>query len=144
MLIVTQTTAGGAAPYRFPVRVRYSEVDRQGVVFNMWYLGWFDEAMTGFLDARGVPYADLMAAGHDVQLVHTEVDWTGGVGFGDDVAVDVDVDRVGTTSFTLRFAVLRDGEPTATGRTTYVHIALDGTGKRPLSPGLRAALTSGG
>jgi len=29
--------------------VRYLEVDAQGVVFNAWYLAWFDDAMTAFL-----------------------------------------------------------------------------------------------
>jgi acyl-CoA thioester hydrolase len=34
-------------PYTFPVVVPYYQVDQQGVVFNMWYLAWFDEAMSG-------------------------------------------------------------------------------------------------
>ena len=33
--------------------VRYLEVDAQGVVFNSWYLAWFDEAMTAFLRTAG-------------------------------------------------------------------------------------------
>jgi acyl-CoA thioester hydrolase len=129
-----------APTFRHPVTVRYLEVDAQGVVFNMWYLGWFDDAMTAFLAHRGLPYAELMAAGLDVMLVRTEIDWSAGVGFGDDVAIQVDVERLGTTSFTLRFTVLRGDVPTAIGLTTYVVIALDGTGKRDLPDPLRAAL----
>ena len=34
-------------------RVRYLEADQQGVVFNMWYLGYFDEAMAQFLEEGG-------------------------------------------------------------------------------------------
>jgi len=131
-------------PFRHPVGVRYLEVDAQGVVFNMWYLGWFDDAMTAFLADAGLPYAELMAEGYDVMLVRSEIDWTSGVGFGDDVAIEVAVDRIGTTSFTLVFTVLRAGEPTAQGRTTYVVIALDETvkaaGKQPIPDKLRAAL----
>src|SRR5450759_2790975 len=56
------------------VDMRYLEVDQQGVVFNMWYLAYFDDAMTAWLAHRGVPYQQLFAAGLDVQLVHTEVD----------------------------------------------------------------------
>ena len=29
--------------------VRYLEVDAQNVVFNSWYLAWFDDAMSAFL-----------------------------------------------------------------------------------------------
>jgi len=35
--------------FTHPVQVRYLEVDAQGVVFNAWYLAWFDEAMTATL-----------------------------------------------------------------------------------------------
>lgn len=126
------------APYLHPICVRYMEVDRQGVVFNAWYLAWFDDAMTGWLAHTGVPYAELLAGGHDVQLVHTEIDWAGAVGFGDDVGVRVTPENVGRTSFTLGFQVLRAGDPVVTARTVYVCIAADGTGKRPVPDRLRA------
>ena len=29
-----------------PIPVSYFQYDQQGVVFNMWYFGWFDDAMT--------------------------------------------------------------------------------------------------
>lgn len=128
------------APYRFPVTVRYLEVDQQGVVFNMWYLAWFDEAMTAFLDSHGPTYAELMADGFDVQLVRSEIDWSAGVRFGDNIHVDVSADHIGTTSFTLRFTVHRDTDVVAVGRTTYVVISTDGSGKRPIPPQLRNTL----
>ena len=72
--------------------VRYLEVDAQNVVFNSWYLAWFDDAMSAFLEHGGLPYKEMLAAGYDVQLVRTEIDWRAGVGFQDvlDIAV---VDR---------------------------------------------------
>ena len=67
-------------PFVHPISVRYLEVDRQGVVFNMWYLAYLDDAMTAFLSEGGLPYADMLAAGYDVQVVHTELDWHGPLG----------------------------------------------------------------
>lgn len=124
------------------VDVRYLEVDQQGVVFNMWYLAYFDDAMTAWLTGRGLPYHTMLASGHDVQLVHVEIDWRGGVGFGDDVAITVSPARVGTTSFALAFAVHRNGapEPVVTAEIVYVCVATDGSGKRALPDELRAAL----
>jgi acyl-CoA thioester hydrolase len=55
------------------VEVRYLEVDQQGVVFNMWYLAYLDDAMTAYLLAGGLPYTEMIEAGYDVQLVHTEL-----------------------------------------------------------------------
>jgi acyl-CoA thioester hydrolase len=127
-------------PYEHPLTVRYLEVDQQGVVFNSWYLAYFDDALTGFLEHRGLPYPDLIASGHDAQVVHTELDWTGGLRFGDPAVIAVDVAAVGTTSFTLTFAVNRDGVTLCRGRTVYVCVATDGSGKRPLTQRLRQVL----
>jgi len=134
--------------FEFPLRARYMEVDAQGVVFNGWYLTFFDEAMTAFLAARGASYATLAAAGVDVQLVHVEVDWTAGLRYGEDFTVAVSTARVGRTSFALDFQTRRDGEATCSARIVYVVMAIDssgklaagGSGKRPVPALLAAAL----
>lgn len=131
------------AAFTHRVQVRYLEVDRQGVVFNMWYLAYLDDAMSAFLAARGVPYPQLLDAGHDVQLVHTELDWTAGLRFGEEVAITVSVESVGRSSFTLAFVLAQGAAESCTARTVYVCVATDGTGKRMLPDPLRAALATG-
>ncbi len=100
-----------------PVTVRYLEVDAQGVVFNAWYLAWFDEAMAAFLAAprAAVPVDDGRRA--------TTCSWcaprsTGrpGVGFGDRVEIAVSTARIGRTSFALDFEVRRDGHARSPAR----------------------------
>jgi acyl-CoA thioester hydrolase len=125
-----------------PVSTSYFQYDQQGVVFNMWYFGWFDDAMTQLFGAGGYPYAELIADGVDVQLVHTEADWRDAVRYGEQAVVDVTTERVGATSFTLSFAVRVGAEVRSTGRTVYVVVGTDGSGKRPVPPRLRAALES--
>jgi acyl-CoA thioester hydrolase len=124
------------------VDVRYLEVDQQGVVFNMWYLAYLDDAMTAFLAAGGLPYTVMLDAGFDVALVHTELDWTSGARFGDRVDVAVEVAATGRTSFTLAFAVHAADAPVCTARTVYVCVATDGSGKRELPESLAAALAN--
>lgn len=139
--------------YRHPIAPRYLDVDRQGIVFNMWYLAYFDDALAGFLAARGLPYPQLLERGYDVSLVHTELDWTGGLAYGDRAEVAVRVEAVGRTSFTLGFEVRRlaaegvadeddedAGQLTCRARTVYVVVADDGSGKREIPPMLRACL----
>jgi acyl-CoA thioester hydrolase len=128
-------------PFEYPVRVQFFEVDLQGVVFNMWYLAWFDTAMSAFLAKLGFPYDETKRDGWDVQLVHTEVDWRGGARFGDDVVVEVATDRIGTTSLTLGYRVLRGDELLVSAKTVYVVVGIDGSGKRPVPDDLRAALS---
>jgi len=121
-------------------RVRYRETDAQHVAFNGQYLGWFDDAMTEFLLHRGLAYRTMLAAGYDVQLVRSEIDWRDGVGFGDDIAIAVSTARLGRTSFALDFEVRRNSTVTCTGRTVYVVVATDGSGKQEIPPLIRDAL----
>jgi acyl-CoA thioester hydrolase len=125
-----------------PIATSYFQYDQQGVVFNMWYFGWFDDAMTEFFGKVGYPYTALNADGFDVQLVHTEADWRDAVRYGEQVTIDVATERLGSTSFTLSFAVRAAGQVRSTGRTVYVMVATDGSGKRSIPPRLRAGLES--
>jgi acyl-CoA thioester hydrolase len=125
-----------------PIPISYFQYDQQGVVFNMWYFGWFDDAMTQFLTEAGYPYTEMNADGIDVQLVHTEADWRDAVRYGEQVTIKVSTERVGSTSFTLCFSVLVDGEVRSTGRTVYVVVGTGGSGKKPVPPRLRAGLES--
>ena len=117
--------------FSLPVVPRYAEIDQQGVVFNGHYLTWFDEACTGFLDHLGVTYPGLIAGGHDIQVVHSEIDFMGPVRWRDSVRVEVGCERIGSTSFALGFSVLRSnssnldtGEQTAVrGHNVYVVVS---------------------
>jgi len=127
--------------FSFPVVPRYAEIDQQGVVFNGHYLTWFDEAFTGFLDHVGLPYPDLIATGHDVMVVHSELDYGGSVRWRDDARVEVACERQGTTSFTLAFRVYRSADEVAvTGRNVYVVLATDTWRKTPIPERLAQAL----
>jgi acyl-CoA thioester hydrolase len=127
--------------FGYDLSVRYMEVDAQGVVFNAWYLTYFDEAMTAFLEARGLPHSVLGELGIDFQLVHTAIDWKGSLRWRDNARITVRGSHIGRTSFTLDFATRRqDGEITCTGQTVYVVIAADGSGKREVPAIVRRAL----
>jgi acyl-CoA thioester hydrolase len=129
------------APFRHRVDVRYLEVDQQGVVFNMWYLAYFDDALTAFLAAGGLPYDRLLAGGTDLQLVRTEIDWSAPLRFGEPAWVEVTVTRAGRTSFTLGFTAGAGDRTAARGGAVYV--AVDGDGRpRPLPDELRRSLGS--
>ena len=126
--------------FTLPIDVRYLEADQQGVVFNMWYLAYFDDALTAFLAHGGLPYPEMLAEGWDVQLVHTELDWTGPLRWGEPGEVDVGLARLGTTSFTLQFGVRVGDRSVATGETVYVAVEAEGWTKVPLPDRLLAAL----
>lgn len=139
----------GMSEFSMAVVPRYAEVDQQGVVFNGHYLTWFDEACTGLFDHCGVGYPELMAAGLDFQVVHSEIDFAAPVRWRDSVRVTARCSRVGTTSFTVEFAVTRGvggaGEQVAVrGHNVYVVVSTQDWRKRPVPDALRQALTGTG
>src|ERR1700749_1194388 len=113
-----------------PIATSYFQYDQQGVVFNMWYFGWFDDAMTQFLGEVGYPYTALNADGLDVQLVHTEADWRDAVRCGEQVVIDVATERIGSTSFTLAFGVRVGGQGPWARPTLWLGVGAVGSGKR--------------
>jgi acyl-CoA thioester hydrolase len=135
-----------AVGYSFPIVPRYAEIDQQGVVFNGHYLTWFDEAFTGFMDHLGVSYPAMVDGGHDVHVVHSELDYAAPVRWRESVRVFVTCERVGATSFTIAFVVMRQrgDEPeveAVRGHNVYVVVSTTDWTKRSLPDALRAALT---
>jgi acyl-CoA thioester hydrolase len=120
---------------------RYLEVDMQGVMFNGWYLTYVDEAMTHFIDTRGVPYSRWQELGVDVQLAHADLDWKAGIGFGDRVQVPVRTTRIGTKSFTLEFEFRRGEDVTCAVSVVYVVVAADGSGSTAIPPEIVTAIS---
>lgn len=127
-------------PFVHPVAIRYLEVDQQQVVFNMWYLAYLDDAMTAFLLAGGLAYAEMLDRGYDVQVVHTELDWHGSLRWSDQAEVVVLLARLGHTSFTLGFEVRSGDRMVVTASTVYVCVRTDGSGKAVVPDFLAAAL----
>lgn len=112
---------GVAAPVRSH-RVRYLETDGQGVAFNMWYLGWCDEACADFLEGIGLGYRVLLENGFDFQVVHAELDWASSLHAREVADLVVTCERIGTTSFTLRTDITSNARPVATVRVVYVGV----------------------
>ncbi|WP_067650916.1 acyl-CoA thioesterase [Nocardia harenae] len=125
-----------------PIRTHYYQFDQQGVAFNMWYMAFIEEARNGFLAAQGYSLETLLGAGFDIQVVHTRIDWTSALRYGDPLVVEVMPGNVGTTSLGLDYRFLVAGEVRATAAGVYVIVDAALQGKAALPDGLRAALTA--
>jgi len=123
-----------------PVQTHYYQFDQQGVAFNMWYLAFIEQARNGYLAARGFSLEDLLASGHDIQLVHVEMDWSAALRYDDSLAIQVTLGHVGTTSFSLRYALAVEGQERAAASAVYVIVDAAIQGKASLPTGFRTAL----
>lgn len=126
-------------PYRHEIRIRFGEVDMQGVVFNAHYLAYADDAVTAWMRAEGFAYPND-GLEFDFMVVHAEIDWTGSAGFDDVLEIECEVERWGTTSFTIRQRLHVGDSPVGEIRLVYVSVALGTKDKIPVPDAFRAAL----
>ncbi len=107
-----------------PFRVRYSEIDGQGVVFNAHYLTYFDTAITEYFRALGFDqYADAQASGIDFHVVKSVIEYKAPVRFDWELDVGVRVARIGNSSLVFELAIFLKGgtEALVTGEIVWVY-----------------------
>jgi acyl-CoA thioester hydrolase len=113
-----------ASNFRFGLRVRYAEVDYQGIVYFAHYATYFDVAIHEFF--RSLPYdytAIRLTTGTDFNIVRSVVEYRRPLRFDEAFEVEVALDRIGRTSLTFAptIRVAGEAEPRATGEVVWVH-----------------------
>ena len=104
------------------LRVRWAEVDRQGIVFNGHYLTYFDVGMTEYLRAIGIPYPDgLLEYDGDLFLVKATVEYKSPALYDDELDCHVRIGRIGSSSLQFLFALYRGDDLLVTGENIYVN-----------------------
>lgn len=121
----------------YSLRVRYAEVDAQGVVFNAHYLTYFDTAITEFFRNSGYSYADFFTSkGLDFHLIKATVEYLRPVGFDELMEIGVRIARIGTSSVTFALGVFGKDQPELRGAGEIIWVcAKPGTHKSHPLPG---------
>jgi acyl-CoA thioester hydrolase len=90
--------------HRMSLRVRWAEVDRQGVVFNGHYLLYCDVCITEYWRTLGMSYPDdFLALGCDLYVRKATLEYHSAAFYDDELEVCGRIARLGNTS--LRFVV---------------------------------------
>lgn len=126
-------------PLRHNLRVRYSEIDAQGVVFNAHYLTYFDTTINEAFRGSGIDWlAEVERSGCDVQLVRSLVEYKAPLHFDEAFTVGAGVSRLGRSSLTWALGVFgADGSLRATGEIVWVYADLAAKRSTPLPDWLR-------
>jgi len=83
-------------------KVRYSDTDPQGIVFNPNYLVYVDDALTDYFEASGLSFGSLAEKGIDPVVAHIECDFRSAGRIGEVLVTSVGVGGYGRTSMTFR------------------------------------------
>ena len=117
-----------------PIRVRYNEVDQQGIVYNGHYVIYTDVAFEEYFRSKGYPYKTLVEE-HDSEVCHKKstYEFYSSAYEGDLLEVGMRVLKIGNKSMTI-------GELIITCETVYVGYDMKNRASKPISDLMRQLL----
>ena len=122
--------------FYYSFRVRYSEVDAQGIVFNAHYLTYFDTAMTEYLRHIKYDYVkEVKERNEDFHTVKTLVEYKSPIYFDQIIDVCLKVKKIGTSSLTFYIEVHPNKEDNmrVSGEVVWVNTNQETHSSAPLS-----------
>ncbi|MGB0383421.1 MAG: acyl-CoA thioesterase [Ardenticatenaceae bacterium] len=109
--------------FKHTLRVRYSEIDIQGVVFNAHYLTYFDVGITEYLRALGYDYnTQIERTGTDFHVVKSTIEYKIPIRYDQVIEIHVRVARIGRSSVTFNFEIYPKERDTLLSRGEVVWV----------------------
>ena len=105
--------------FKHKLRVRYGDIDQQGVVYNPHYLTYVDEALEHWI----LPISRLrQELGWDMMLKKAELEWQGSLGYPDELTVSAQPVHFGNSSWSVRYTGKSSGREVFTADVLYISI----------------------
>jgi acyl-CoA thioester hydrolase len=128
-------------PFVHRLRVRYSECDQQGVVFNGNYLFYYDVAITELFRDRIGPYQGIIDRGIDIVVAEARLRFVEGARFDDELDIEMPVQHLGNTSMIIHPVFRVDDRLIVDGEVRHVFVDPATLKKKPMPQDIRDALT---
>ena len=128
-----------------PFRVRYSEIDAQGIVFNAHYLTYYDVTITEYLRALRYDYDGMVVdTGLDFHLVKATVEYLQPIVKDAQIEVGIACRRLGNSSITWSLAIFMKGADAqlSTGEIVWVCSKVGEHKSHPVPEALRSLLST--
>lgn len=122
------------------LRIRYSECDPQGVLFNGNYLHLYDVAMTELFRDRFGAWSSVLELGVDMVVGEIQLRFMAPIRADELVDITVHVVRWGRTSMTVDVRYAVGDRVAAEGTVRNVCIRSDFTGSAPIPDVIKRAL----
>jgi YbgC/YbaW family acyl-CoA thioester hydrolase len=94
-------------PFHFPSRIRFVDTDASGRIHYSALFRHLEAAEMEFLRHLGIPYSAIETAEVSFPRVHVEAGYRAALCADDPISIAVTIDRIGNSSYTLAFRVLR-------------------------------------
>jgi acyl-CoA thioester hydrolase len=121
-------------PFLHALRVRYSECDSQGVLFNANYLAWVDHTITELWRAAYGGYQTMLERGVDIVVAEANLRFLGAARFDELITLEATVTHLGNTSLRSSHRFRREGELLLEAKLRHVFIDIR-TARKTAIPG---------
>ncbi len=118
-------------PVNYQRKVRYSDTDAQGIVFNANYFVYFDDALTDLFELADLTMDAMHEHGYDVVNAHVAANFRAPARLGDELNTGIRLERIGTTSITFTTATWKVGNDTTVCDGTVVQVVVDPNTLKP-------------
>ena len=99
------------APFLYEHRVRWRDVDLAGIVHYAHFVAFFEAAETEWVRSHGIEYGEFLETmGLCMPRVSIHCNYHAPARLDDLLAIEVKLERLGETSFTLGFDMYRDSD----------------------------------
>jgi len=114
------------------VHVRYSEVDRMGLLYHVIYLEYFELARSDWVRDFWRPYKEIEDTGHALVVIEAHLKYCRPAFYDDLVKVEVAPVEWGNSRIKFEYTIYREGEtePLCTGSTSHCFIDRNGKATR--------------
>jgi acyl-CoA thioester hydrolase len=109
-----------------PVRVRYADTDRMGIVYNGRYSIYFEVGRTEFMREKGFTYRTFEEMGFNLVVVGMEARYLKSAAYDDLLTVRTTVEDLRSRGLTFRYDIYRDDTLIVEGSTKHICLNVDG------------------
>jgi|EPASupsiteSAE347_1022098.scaffolds.fasta_scaffold01379_8 acyl-CoA thioester hydrolase len=113
-----------------PIRVRYADTDRMGIVYYGNYPAFFEVGRSEYMRQKGYPYRDLEALGYHFVVVGLEAKYYNTATYDDILIVKTRVTEMKSRGITFHYVITRDGTLVVEGTTKHICVNTD---KKPVT-----------
>lgn len=114
-------------PVTYARKIRYSDTDAQGIVFNANYARYFDDTLTDLFDLVGYPWGEV-----EIVLRRMEIDFRSTARLGDVLITGARIERIGNTSLTVHLATWDEPSGRTVAEARQVQVVVSGDDFRPV------------
>jgi 1,4-dihydroxy-2-naphthoyl-CoA hydrolase len=110
------------------------DTDMAGILYFPRQFRFVHDALEDFVETSGLTFEQVFRKEHFVfVIVHAEADYLAPLRVSDRLKIEVRVENIGETSFTMAYRIYKEGVETAAGTAKTVHVTLDSTTRKKIS-----------